>query len=138
MLLENQLFRTAGSLIFYFFRSDILNFSKSLDDRTRWRSVLNSDDVSDYRILVDEKNKFSTNNCPMETIKRICIKLEICRIRQNYRLLFERKRLICKRLASWLPLDVFHGCNLAVRIKIFENSFLCKSSSYKKTLLVSK
>ena len=33
---------------------------------------------------------------------------------------------MCKGLASWLPRDVFHACNLAARIKIFENSLLCK------------
>ena len=61
----------------------------------------------------------------------ICVKLEMRTIRKNYRLLPERKHFICKWLAIWLPCDVFHACNLAAWIKIFENSLLCKYSSYR-------
>ena len=52
-------------------------------------------------------------------------------IRKIYLLLPERKDVICKRLTSWLPRDVFHACILPARIKIFENSLFCKYSSYR-------
>ena len=48
--------------------------------------MLNYDDVTHYKIVVDEKKKFSygTDQC-------ICVKLEIRRKGKNYQLLAERK-----------------------------------------------
>ena len=74
--------------------------------------MLNSDDVREYKILVDETIKLTENICPAYN-------------KENLSIVSERKHLICKRFASWLPRDVYHACILPSRIKIFENSLLC-------------
>ena len=48
-------------------------------------------------------------------------------IRKIDRLLVERKHLICKRLASWLPRNVVHACNLAAGIKYLKIHVMFKT-----------